>query len=379
MAVSPGAAMRQQRVRRFAERFGVGHFHDVGRGGLGHVFAVEVGLIRPGMFIAGYDTHVTNFGAVGAYGVAVLTEVTEVLALGSVWQTVPETVRIELSGRMQPGVTIRDVAQRLLGTLDTDLVDDAVVEFGGAGAAGLEIDARYTLCNTPTEIGARSTIVEPDAMVAAYFDGRCGAPLELVQADADARYRAVVRVDLCDCVPQVAAPPHPENVVDVCSVVGKAIDDAYIGSCASGLLNDLRAAAAILRGQRGQPRVRLFVTPASQEIAHQTAREGLMDVFIAAGAVITQAGCGVCAGDRVGPAGPGEVSIGTGTRNDPGRLGAHHARLYLASPATVATSAIAGAIADPRHMPEGVARTARRCRWRAVPSCWATTSPMTAI
>jgi 3-isopropylmalate/(R)-2-methylmalate dehydratase large subunit len=350
LAVSPGAAIRQQQVRNFAKKYNVGHFHDVGRSGLGHVFPVEAGLVRPGMFIAGYDTHVTNFGAVGAYGVAVLTEVTELLALGSVWQTVPETVRIELTGRMQKGVSIRDVAQRLLFTLDPELVDDAVIEFGGAGTAGLGIDARYTLCNTPTEIGARSSIVEPDKIVTDYLAERCSDPVDLLKADTDARYRAVVTVDLSTCEPQVSLPPRPENVADVSTVAGREIDHAYIGSCASGMLTDLRVAAELLRGRQVNPRVRLFVTPVSQEVARAAAQEGLMEVFIKAGAIITQAGCGVCAGGRIGPVAPGEVSIGTGTRNDPGRLGAHDATLYLASPATVAASAITGEITDARFL-----------------------------
>lgn len=352
VAVSPRAAIRQKRVREFASKFDIGHFNDVGRGGLGHVFPVETGLVAPGMFAAGYDTHITNYGAVGAYGLAVLTEVTELLALGSVWQTVPETIRIELIGEMKPGVLIRDVAQHLLTVLDAEQVDDAVVEFGGAGAAGLGIDARHTLCNTPTEIGARSSIVEPDEIVSDYLASRRAGPVTLVKADPDARYRAVVQVDLGACEPQVSLPPRPENVAAITQVVGQPIDHAYIGSCASGLLSDLRVAANFLRGNRVAPNVRLFVTPASQEIARAAAQEGLIEIFVNAGAVVTQAGCGVCAGGRVGPVAPSEVSIGTGTRNDPGRLGAHDAQLYLASPATVAASAIKGKITDARTFAE---------------------------
>lgn len=352
VAVSPHAAERQRRVREIARRFEVGHFFDAGRGGQGHVFPVELGYIRPGMFIEGYDTHVTNYGAVGALAIAVLTEVSELLALGSVWQTVPETVRVDLTGRLPEGVSIRDAAQRLLRVLDPELVDDAVVEFGGAGAAGLGIDQRFTLCNTPTEIGARSSIVEPDAMVADYLAPRLGGRPELVLGDPDARYRERIEVDLSTCEPQVAAPPRPENVVDVSEVAGTPIDHAYIGSCASGMLDDLRAAADILKGRRIHPRVRLFVTPVSQRVAEDAAKEGLLQVFLEAGAILTQAGCGVCAGGRVGPVASGETSIGTGTRNDPGRLGARDAALYLASPATVAASAVRGEIVDPRHAAE---------------------------
>lgn len=352
VATTPAAAERQRRVREVARRFEVGHFFDAGRGGQGHVFPVEMGFIRPGMFIEGYDTHVTNFGAVGALGVAVLTEVSEVLALGSIWQTVPETVRVDLQGRLPEGVSIRDAAQALLRVLDPDLVDDAVVEFGGAGAAGLGVDARFTLCNTPTEIGARSSIVEPDESIRAYLAPRVGGPITLVQSDPGANFRARISFDLSRCEPQVAAPPRPENVVNVSQVADTPVDHAYIGSCASGMLEDLRAAAQILRGRKIHPRVRLFVTPVSQKVAEDAAREGLLEVFLEAGALVTPAGCGVCSGGRIGPVASGETSIGTGTRNDPGRLGAHDAALYLASPATVAASAVCGRIIDPRHIAE---------------------------
>lgn len=350
VAVSPGAAERQKRVREAAQAFKIKHFYDVGRGGLGHVFPVEKGLVRPGMYIAGYDTHVTNFGAVGALGVAVLTEVAEVLALGSVWASVPETVRINLTGRQPSGVSIRDVAQRLICDIDTDLLDDAVVEFGGPALGQIGIDGRYTLCNTPTELGARSSIVEPDVVVQRYYQDSGFGPVDLVTADADASYRAVINFDLGLLEPQVACPPRPDNVVGVSQVAGTAINHAYIGSCASGLMDDMRVTANILRGRKIDPQVRLFVTPATTDIAKAASAEGLIDIMINAGAVMTAPGCGVCAAGRVGAVASGEVSIGTGTRNDPGRLGAHDAQLYIASPATVAASAVLGKISDPRDL-----------------------------
>ena len=168
-AVSPQAAERQKQVREIAARFGIDNHFDVGRGGHGHVFPVELGFVRPGMFVAGYDTHVPNYGAVGALGVAMLTEISEVLACGSAWLRVPETVRIELSGRMAPGISIRDVAQRLIADFDADLVDYTVVEFAGPALADIDLDARYTLCNTPIDLGAKSAMVEPDAAVLATF------------------------------------------------------------------------------------------------------------------------------------------------------------------------------------------------------------------
>lgn len=350
VAVSPRAAERQKRVREIAQKFSIKHFYDVGRGGLGHVFPVEKGFVRPGMYVAGYDTHVTSFGAVGALGIAVLTEVSELLALGSVWVSVPETVRINLTGKMPHGVTIRDVAQKLICEIDSDLIDDAVVEFGGPALASVGIDGRYTLCNTPTEIGARSSIVEPDAKVAEFYQERGYGSVDLVTADKDAQYRAVIEFDIGLLEPQVAVPPRPDKVVGVSEVAGKQINHAYIGSCASGLLEDMRITANILRDRKVNPSVRLFVTPATTEIAEAASKEGLIDTMIQAGAVMTAPGCGVCAGGRIGAVASGEVSIGTGTRNDPGRLGAHDASLYIASPATVAASAITGKITDPRDL-----------------------------
>ena len=350
VAVSPHAAERQQRVREIAARLGIGHFFDVGRGGQGHVFPVELGYIRPGMYIAGYDTHVTNFGAVGALGIAVLTEVSELMALGSVWQQVPQTVRINLHGQLPAGISIRDVAQKIIGELDPDLIDDAVVEFAGPGLRHIGIDGRFTLVNTPTELGARSAIVEPDEIVRAYLADRVDGPVELPRSDPDAPFRAVIEWDMALMEPQVAAPPRPDRVVGVSQVSGTRIDHAYIGSCASGMIEDMRETARFLKGRVIHPRVRLFITPATNRVAAQMAEESLTGIIQASGAVLTPPGCGVCAGGRIGPVAPGEVSIGTGTRNDPGRLGAHDAQLYIASPATVAAAAITGEICDPRGL-----------------------------
>lgn len=354
LAVSPQAFARQHAVRGIAQRFGVAH-RDAGRGGLGHVFPVEEGLVTPGMFIFAYDPHVTNYGAIGALGVAVLTEIPEVLACGSVWLPVPETLRVDITGALPFGVFARDAAQKLIGSHDAALFEDAVVEYGGPGLAALDIDARHTLCNTPVELGAVSSLVEPDARCMAYVQARAQRPVHRAMPDADAVYRARITLDLSSLAPQVALPPTPDNVVDVTEVAGKAIGHAFIGSCASGMLDDLRVAAAVLRGRQVAPGVRLIVTPATQQVAADAAAEGLIEVFMRAGAMVTAPGCGVCAGGRIGGVAAGEVSIGTGTRNEPGRLGAHEAVLHIAGPATVAASAVAGSIADPRPFLRDVA------------------------
>ena len=349
VAVSRDAAERQQRVRNIVERFEIGMFYDVGRGGHGHIFPVEMGHVRPGMFVAGYDTHVPNYGAVGALGIALLTEISEVLACGSVWLRVPETVRINLNGRLMPGVSIRDVAQRLIADFDAEVMDYAVVEFAGPALEEIGLDGRFTLCNTPIEIGAKSVLVEPDETVLDYLRDRVEGDVVPVYSDAEATFRWTgdYAIDLLE--PQVGAPPRPDNVVGVSEVAGTRIQHAFIGSCASSLYDDMAAAAAILDGRRVHPNVRLFVTPGTQEICARAAAEGLLGSLVEAGAIVTAPGCGPCAGGRIAPLAPGEASINTGTRNDPGRLGPTEADIYLASPATVAASAVAGQITDPRE------------------------------
>jgi 3-isopropylmalate/(R)-2-methylmalate dehydratase large subunit len=349
LAVSPAAAERQKKVRDIVRKYGITQFYDVGRAGLGHVFPIEMGLIRPGMFIEAYDVHVTNFGAVGALALPFVIELSEVLALGSVWVQVPQTVRVDLVGKLSPGTLIRDVAQKLIADLGEAMVNYAVVEFGGAAMADIDIAGRQTLCNTPIDIGAKSCLVEPDAVTRKYLAGRTSVAYEMVASDADAAFRSRVEYDLGKIAPQVALPPTPDNVVDVGDVQGRPIQHAFIGSCASGNLPELRVAAQVLAGRSVHADTRLFITPTTQAVAAEAAREGLLEIFYRAGATVTLPGCGPCAGGRIGPVASGEASINTGTRNDFGRLGAMDAQIYLASPMTVAASAVEGRIADPRR------------------------------
>ncbi|MSP52566.1 MAG: homoaconitate hydratase family protein [Alphaproteobacteria bacterium] len=348
-AVSRQAAERQKKVRAFAAKFGIERFFDVGRGGHGHIFPVEMGFVQPGMFVKAYDTHVPNFGAVGALGIPLVTEIVEVLACGSVWIKVPETVRIQLTGRVHRGLSIRDVCQRLLVDFDADRLDYAVVEFGGPALANIGIDGRFTLCNTPIENGAKSALVEPDQIVVDYLRPRVEGDLTLTKSDDDAVFRWRGDYDLGVMEPQVAAPPRPDNVVGVSTVRGIKIDHAFVGSCASSLYTDIRDAATILKGRTVSAGVRMFVTPGTQEIWARADQDGLLRILVDAGVVLTAPGCGPCAAGRIGPLAEGEVSINTGTRNDPGRLGPMKADIYLASPLTVAASAVAGEIVDPRE------------------------------
>lgn len=350
VATTPMAAMRQRRVREIVRKYGIKHFYDVGRGGHGHVFPMEMGYIKPGMFVEAYDIHVTNYGALGCLAVPLVTEITEVLACGSVWLRVPHTVRVNLLGRLPAGSTMRDAAQKLISILDPEIVDYGTVEYGGPALKDIDFDARQVLCNTPIEIGAKSALVEPDQATLDYVRQRASGEVRLVASDPDAVFRHVLDFDLGSIEPQVAVPPTPDKVVGISQVKGKTIHHAFIGSCAGGSLSDLREAARVLRQRKIHPEVRFYVTPATQEVFSQAAAEGLVKVLIDAGAAITAPGCGVCAGGKIGPLADGEVSINTGTRNDYGRLGSTKAEIYLANPATVAASAVSGRITDPREL-----------------------------
>jgi 3-isopropylmalate/(R)-2-methylmalate dehydratase large subunit len=350
LAVSPEAAMRQRKVRDYAARYGIGHFFDVGRGGHGHIFPVEMGLIHPGMYVAAYDTHVPNYGAIGALGVPFLTEIADVLAFGSVWMKVPETIHVRLRGRLNPWVSARDFAQKLIADLDPELVDYTTVEFSGTALETLPFDARFVLCNTPLEIGAKSAIVVPDELTKKYAASKGIRVTEMLASDPGARFVQEIEYDLGTISPHVALPPLPDNVAPVSKAAGIRVQHAFIGSCASGVMTDLRIAAKVLRGKKIHPQVRMFITPATHAILSEADQEGLLQVFAEAGAIVTAPGCGPCAAGRIGPLAPGEVSINTGTRNDPGRLGPADGQIYLASAATVACSAVAGEIIDPRQL-----------------------------
>jgi 3-isopropylmalate/(R)-2-methylmalate dehydratase large subunit len=352
-AVTPEAAMRQRKVRDYAKKYGVGHFFDVGRGGHGHVFPVEMGIVHPGMYVAAYDTHVPNYGAIGALGIPFLTEIADVLAFGSVWLKVPQTVHVILRGRLNEWVSARDFAQKLIADLDPEVIDYTTVEFSGPALKDLPFDSRFVLCNTPLEIGAKSAIVVPDALTTEYAISKGIHVTTLPMSDPGARFLQEIEYDLGTIPPQVALPPRPDNVAPVTDVRGTLVHHAFIGSCASGVMSDLRVAAAVLRGKKIHPQVRMFVTPATHAVLAEAAREGLLEVFADAGAIVTAPGCGPCAAGRIGPLAPGEVSINTGTRNDLGRLGPTDAQIYLASAATVACAAVAGEIVDPRELMEG--------------------------
>jgi 3-isopropylmalate/(R)-2-methylmalate dehydratase large subunit len=350
---SARAAERGAYNREAARRWGVKNFFDVGRGGHGHVFPMETGMLLPGMFYFDNDRHSTNAGAIGAFGFRMGTEISRVLATGTNWVMVPKTVRLKINGRLKPGVHARDVGFRIAalldqGELDADL-DYRVLEYAG-DLEQFDLAARTALCSSPTEMRAYGVFVPPSEAVLAQARARAKRPYTPIFSDADAGFDADLELDVSALEPQVAKPGGVQHAVDLSTVAGTRIDHVFLGSCGSSFFEDLQSAASILEGRKLAPHVRMFVAPGSDQSTQRMAREGLLQIFLEAGAVMLPAGCGPCNDAVIGPVHSGEVSISTAANNNFGRFGAKDAQLYLGSPATVAASAVAGVIADPREL-----------------------------
>jgi 3-isopropylmalate/(R)-2-methylmalate dehydratase large subunit len=349
---SARAAERGAFNRRAAKAWGVKNFYDVGRGGHGHIFPMESGLLLPGMFYFDNDRHATNAGAIGAFGFRIGSEISRVLATGTNWTQVPKTIKLNIKGRLKPGVYARDIGFHLAMLIkkrifDVDL-DYRVLEYAG-DLDQFSLAARAALCSSPTEIQAYGVFVPPSEAILAHARERAQRPFTPVYADADAHYEAKFTLDVSRLEPQIALPGGVQNAVNLSEAAGKAVDHAFVGSCGSGMWDDLVLVATLLKGRRIADSVRLFIAPGTEESTKRLSREGLMQVFIDAGAIMLPAGCGPCNDAVIGPLHSGEVSISTATNNPAGRFGARDAQLYLGSPATVAASAITGRITDPRE------------------------------
>lgn len=349
---SQRAADRGAWNRQAARDWGVRNFFDAGRGGHGHIFPMEQGRVLPGMFYFDNDTHATNAGAVGAFGLRLGNEIARALATGTTWVQVPATVRIELRGRLNPGVMARDVGFFLArsvrdGSLPADF-DYRVIEYAG-DLDQFSLGERVALCSSPTEMRAAGVFVPPNDAVLAYCRRHAQQPFEAVYSDPDADYESSHVIELDRIAPQVALPGNLGNAVDVDHVEGTAFDHAFIGSCGSGMYEDLLCAASFLKGRRVADGVRLFIAPGSEASTHRMLADGLTQVFLEAGAILLPAGCGPCNDAVVGPIASGEVSLSTSTNNNAGRFGPKDGQLYLGSPATVAASVATGKITDPRR------------------------------
>jgi 3-isopropylmalate/(R)-2-methylmalate dehydratase large subunit len=350
---SPRAAERGAFNRGAAKAWGVKNFYDVGRGGHGHIFPMETGLLLPGMFYFDNDRHATNAGAIGAFGFRIGTEITRVLATGTNWVMVPKSVKLILRGRLPDGVHARDIGFRIAALLQagaiTEDLDYRVLEYAG-DLDQFSLAARTALCSSPTEMRAYGVFLPPSEAILSHARTHAQHAFDPVYADADAVYEATDELDISRLEPQVSTPGGVHNAVDLSEVSGTPVSHAFIGSCGSGMWDDLEQAAALLKGRRVAANVRLFVAPGSEASTRRMASGDLMRIFIEAGAVMLPAGCGPCNDAVIGPVHAGEISISTATNNNAGRFGARDAKLYLGSPLTVAASAVAGKIIDSRHL-----------------------------
>lgn len=350
--VTPAAnetyAQSHKETREFVREQGIAAFYDIGEG-ICHQVLPEHGHALPGMLIVGSDSHTPLHGAFGAFATGIgRTEAAAVMATGEIWLRVPESMRIVVEGRMPERVSAKDLVLRIIGDIGADGADYKSVEFAGPAIEAMSVGSRMVLCNMAAEMGAKNAYVAPDAKTRAWLAGRTQAPYQEIVPDPDATYVQVLTYDVSTLVPQVAKPHRVDNVVPVTEVAGLEINQALIGTCTNGRLEDLQAAADILRGKKIAPWVRLLVLPASREVLLEAIQAGIITDLVAAGATLLNPGCGPCLGAHEGCMAPGERTISTANRNFKGRMGSPEAEIYLASPATVAASALKGVLTDPR-------------------------------
>lgn len=335
--------------REFAAEQGIEDFHDV-EAGISHLVLMERGRILPGQLIIGTDSHSTIYGALGALGTGVgFSEITAAWVTGRIWLRVPESIRVSVRGELPAGVYPKDLMLRLIGDLTADGATYCSVEFDGGAVERMSVSERMTLCNLAMELGAKNAYVAPDDVTASYLRAAGVESWEPLLPDPGATYRQHVEVDCGALSPHIACPHTVDNVQPIEAVAGTHLDQVFIGSCANAKHDDLVEAARVLRGRHVAHGVRLVVTPGSREVMLRATGDGTLQTLIEAGALITNPGCGACAGDG-GVMADGEVTLSTANRNFRGRMGSYESEIYLSSPATAAASALRGVIADPREV-----------------------------
>ena len=343
------AAEQVKRVREFAGKYDVENFFDVGRMGVEHAILPEKGLVGPGDCIIGADSHTCTYGALGAFSTGVgSTDLAAGMATGTAWFKVPSALKIVLTGKPSRYVGGKDVILHLIGMIGVDGALYKSLEFTGEGVASLSIDDRLCIANMAIEAGAKNGIFPVDEVTMSYVEGRFQREPVVYAADEDAEYEQVIIIDLSALRPTVAFPHLPENTktIDECNGQVK-IDQAVIGSCTNGRMEDMRAAAEILKGRKVAKGVRCIVIPATQDIWLQSMHEGLFDIFVEAGAVVSTPTCGPCLGGHMGILAAGERAVSTTNRNFVGRMGHVDSEVYLSNPYVAAASAVTGYITDP--------------------------------
>ena len=345
-AANVATADAQVAIRRFAAEEGIERLYDVGRG-VCHQVMIEEGLVAPGQIVLGSDSHSTSYGAIGAFGTGMgASDIALAWASGRTWLRVPETIRIRCRGRLQSGVAAKDLALHVARTIGADGARYAAVEYQGVDH--LPLADRQTLSCMTTEVGAKVGLIPPTGEVAERFP-----PPPWLTADSDAPCQQEVAVDLGELPPLVAVPHSVDTVAEAGELEDVRVDVVFLGTCTNGRLEDLRAAARLLRGRKLAPGVRMIVVPASSRVLAAAVADGTLATLLQAGATVGTPGCGPCIGRHLGVLGAGEVCLSTGNRNFRGRMGSPDARIYVASAEVAAATALAGRIADPREMMRG--------------------------
>lgn len=337
-------------IREFVRDQGIKYFFDVGRG-ICHQILVESGLALPGEVVLGSDSHTPHAGVMGAFGAGIgRTEMASIWAIGQLWLRVPESLRITVNGQLGEGVTSKDLALTVIGDLNADGALYMSVEWHGDAIQALPLSQRATLTNLMAEMGAKNSYIPPDQKVFDYLDDRARRAYEAIYPDPDAVYAQDINYDAAMIEPMVACPHTVDNVKPLSEVRGIRIDQAFLGTCTNGRLDDLASAATIMEGRKIADGRRMIVIPASEEVYLEALQKGYLETLLKAGAVIESPGCGPCMGNHMGVPAVGEVSISTANRNFRGRMGTKESEVYLASPAVVAASAIAGVIESPANL-----------------------------
>ena len=345
------SATMAKQMRDFAKAQKIVHYYEVGRVGIEHALLPEQGIVAPGEVIIGADSHTCTYGAVGAFSTGVgSTDMAVGMATGECWFKVPEAVKVVLKGKMKPWVSGKDVILHLIGEIGVDGALYQSLEFTGEGVKEIGMDGRLTIANMAIEAGAKNGIFPVDDVCKAYLAERVSRPWTAFEADEDAEYAKVVEIDL-DALDMTVSLPHlPENTKPARECADLAIDQVVIGSCTNGRISDMRVAAQILKGKKVAPYVRCIVIPGTQQVVKTCLEEGLVDIFIDAGAIFTMPTCGPCLGGFCGVLADGERAVSTTNRNFVGRMGHTGSEIILASPAVAAASAIMGRVATPEEV-----------------------------
>ena len=338
-------------VRDFAREQGISHYYEVGCMGVEHALLPEQGVVGAGDLVIGADSHTCTYGALGAFSTGVgSTDAGVGMAVGKAWFKVPETILFKIDGELAPGVTGKDVILHIIGMIGVDGALYKAMEFTGSAIANLPMDERLSISNMAIEAGGKAGLIPVDDMTRAYLDGRTERPYTAYYSDPDAEFAQVYEIDAADIVPTVAFPHLPSNTRPVTEARDVKIDQAVIGSCTNGRLDDMRQAAAVLKGRTIHPDVRCIVIPATQKVYRQCMEEGLMDIFLDANCAVSTPTCGPCLGGYMGILAAGERAIATTNRNFVGRMGDPTSEVYLSSPAVAAASAVLGHIGLPEDL-----------------------------